>query len=352
MDRLADRIIERVNPSFYNDIYITRLTTKGGRGRLLGAINFAFSIVQLLFLIALRRVDVLHLNLAAYGSFYRKRIMAVIASQFAIPYVVHIHSGRFIEFWDEANKSRKHGINKFMRNSKQIVVLGSVYRDLVARHAPDCVHKVSVMPNSSPTRPTRSRQLEDLKKPLRIVFLGTLLPLKGIPQLLDAFANLKHRSDWVATLAGSAGLAEARARVKELGLDRHVSLPGWLVADQVDELLAESDMLVLPSFTEGQPMAIIEAFSWGLPVIATPINAIVDVVQHERNGLLVEPGDVDGLTEALSRLLDDDSLRLRLGAAALEDHVRYYSTESYVRRMTTLWHAAAATDSQRVRVVH
>jgi len=346
MDRLVDRVIERVNPTSLDDVAVCRLTTKGGGSKFVGAFYFAFAVLCLAAKGVLGRLDLVHLNLAAYGSFHRKRILAAITGFFGIPYVVHIHSGRFIEFWDEAGTGRERAINQFMRNSSQIIVLGQIYRELVERHAPDCLHKVKVMANATPERPAKLATLEDVKCPLEIVFLGVLTPLKGVPQLLEALANLKDRPDWKATLAGSDKSNETRDRVRELGLQDRVFLPGWVTPDQVDTLLSGSDFLVLASFTEGQPMSIIEAFSWGKPVVATPINAIVDVVRHEQNGLFVEPGDVEGLTVALKRLLDDHELRLRLGATALADHRAHYSTASYVKRLTALWREAGAKGSK------
>jgi glycosyltransferase involved in cell wall biosynthesis len=89
-------------------------------------------------------------------------------------------------------------------------------------------------------------------------------------------------------------------------------------------------------------MAIIEAFAAGIAVIATPVNAVVDVVQHERNGLFVTPGDADGIAAALLRLIDDPDLRRRLGAAGRQDHQVLYEETPYLARLAGIWRTARA----------
>jgi glycosyltransferase involved in cell wall biosynthesis len=103
-----------------------------------------------------------------------------------------------------------------------------------------------------------------------------------------------------------------------------VQIRSWLSPDEVAGLLAASQVLVLPSLHEGQPMAVLEAMAHGLCVVATDVGGIPDLVEDGTSGLLVPPGDVDRLTDALRRVVTDDTLRNRLADAA---HVR--ATENF-----------------------
>ena len=86
-------------------------------------------------------------------------------------------------------------------------------------------------------------------------------------------------------------------------------------------------MLALPSFVETLPMAVVEAFAYGVAVVATPLGAVPEVIAHERNGLLVPVGDAEALANALNQLIEDGALRRRLSDAARRDHAeRYEST--------------------------
>jgi glycosyltransferase involved in cell wall biosynthesis len=95
-----------------------------------------------------------------------------------------------------------------------------------------------------------------------------------------------------------------------------VSCPGWLDPERKAAALASSTIFILPSYAEGMPMALLEAMSWEMPVIATPVGGIPQVVENGVNGLLVAPGDIDGLAAAIRSLLEDTALCERLGAAA------------------------------------
>ena len=135
-----------------------------------------------------------------------------------------------------------------------------------------------------------------------------------------------------------------------LGLDQRVSVPGWISTAQRAELLDSSAMLVLPSYAENLPMVILEAFAHGVPVVATPVGAIPEVVIDGRNGRLVSPGDVEGLASAIAGLLQDPALRARMGSAARLDHAEKYEIGRYVQRLAAVWGEALSQSSPKAAV--
>jgi glycosyltransferase involved in cell wall biosynthesis len=96
-------------------------------------------------------------------------------------------------------------------------------------------------------------------------------------------------------------------------------------------------VFALPSYAEGMPMALLEAMSWGLPVVATPVGGVPQVIEHGVNGLLVAPGDIDGLAAALARLFDEPALRDSLGAAARRTIAARFSVETALARLGELY---------------
>lgn len=150
-----------------------------------------------------------------------------------------------------------------------------------------------------------------------VVFVGRLDPVKGVTLLLEAFAALRARHPGARlTVAGDGGIrARLEARAKALGLAEAVRFPGYLDEGQVADLLATADMLVLPSFAEGLPVVLMEALAARIPVIATQIAGVPELVEDGVTGLIVPPGDVVALEAAISRLLSDPDLRARMGAA-------------------------------------
>jgi len=142
-------------------------------------------------------------------------------------------------------------------------------------------------------------------------------------------------------VAGDGDVATFRSRVAELGLEERISLPGWLDPEAVEALLCRSHVLVLPSHAEGLPMSVIEAFSAGIPAVSSTVGGLEEVVRHEENGLVVTPGDVTGLVDALCRLHDDEPLRRKLADGALMTWREGHSIDRYAHRLAVIWWAAS-----------
>ena len=159
-------------------------------------------------------------------------------------------------------------------------------------------------------------------EPPTILYVGTLSRRKGLPDLIAALDRLRADglTDWqLEVVGGSAEVGsdegrevESSARAAGMG----ASLLGPLDAEKVRERLAAAQIFVLPSYLEGQPLALLEAMAAGLAVVATRVGANPDVIRDGVDGLLVEPGDPVALAAAIARLLTDPSLRSRLGTAA------------------------------------
>ena len=159
-----------------------------------------------------------------------------------------------------------------------------------------------------------------------VLFVGRLAAVKGVPLLLEAFARMRSNyPDACLTLVGDGPeRAALQAQAATLGLTDSAHFVGYRNEEEVAELLSEADMLVLPSFAEGLPVVLMEALASRIPVIATPVAGVSELIRDGETGLLVPPGDIDGLAKALDRLLGDPELCRRLGeagrAAVLERH--------------------------------
>jgi len=340
MDRLTQLVAQTIQCDPVESTTILVLTTKGKWGVIVGAFVFAYALARLAMLAKGRGVDVLHINVAAYGSAYRKIILARFAHWLGIPYVVHIHAGKFGEFWNGAPGSIADAIERFLTQSAAIIVLGRDFAHMITERLPTVRNKLQIVHNATPSRRTRPPQFAACAQ-VQVTCLGLLGARKNTAGLISALGRLADRPGWVATIAGDGEVEKARAQVRRLGLVDRVSIPGWIDQSAVQALLETTGIFVLPSFSEGLPMAILEAFSYGIAVVATPVNAIPDVVQHEKNGLLVPVGDLEALVAALSRLLDDAALRHRLGSQALRDHKERFTFEAYMRRIHAVWQMAA-----------
>ena len=164
-----------------------------------------------------------------------------------------------------------------------------------------------------------------------ILYQGRLGRRKGALDLLDAFAELCRRGHALARRArllysgigpDSAAVAE---RVRLLGLDDAYTELGYVPYDDVPAVYRRADLFASPTYSEGFSNTILEAMSAGLPIVSCHAVGVVDCLRDGENGLLVQPGDIPALADALGRLLDDAPLRRRLANCGFEEVHRLYS---------------------------
>lgn len=155
---------------------------------------------------------------------------------------------------------------------------------------------------------------------LTLGMLGRLSPWKGQHLFLEAFAEVFQGTDARAHLIGTAMFGEddyaagLHRQARELGIGDRVEFRGF--REDVWEELAQLDILVNASLAEGFGQAVLEGLAAGLSVVATASGGPAELISDGVNGLLVPPGEVEPLAEALARLRDDPELRARLGAEA------------------------------------
>jgi glycosyltransferase involved in cell wall biosynthesis len=261
------------------------------------------------------------------------------ARALGIPYVIHLHGSDYDAFWNRQPAFLRHRIRGIFEHAARVIVLGQMWRDVVAAAAPAAVGRIVVIPNATEApRLPRATSADGI----HILFLGRIGARKGVPQLVEALSRMTAVPGWRATLAGDGDVEATRQAVLKLGLTSRVSITGWIDAEGVEKLLATADMLALPSFAENLPVSVVEAMAAGLAVVATPVGAVEDIVIDGESGLLVPPGDVDALAAALTRLVIDPELRTRLGATARAVHRERLSPAPFARAILASWESAVS----------
>jgi glycosyltransferase involved in cell wall biosynthesis len=199
-------------------------------------------------------------------------------------------------------------------------------------------------------------------EPPTVLFVGVICRRKGLLELARAARALRDRGigDWELVVVGGQGPtpeAEYEQIVAEFsaaGLEHCLVGPEY--GEQIKSRLAQADIFVLPSFLEGQPIAIIEAMASGLAVVGTSIGAVPDLVRDGVEGRIVEPGDAGALADALGELILDRPARRRMAAAARLRAEQSHGLDRLSARLSALYRAvlageqlSAATDSVAVQ---
>lgn len=171
---------------------------------------------------------------------------------------------------------------------------------------------------------------------LIIGIIATLRSWKGHRYLLEAFAGLSDTATRLVIVGDGPQHEALRKQIAALGLENRVTMPG----NQRDVLpwLRAFDLFVLPSYAnEGVPQALLQAMLCSLPVVTTPVGSILEAVQHERTGLIVEPQQSAPLRFAMQRLLDDPDLREKLGGAARQHVSEHFTFSGMLDKMETIF---------------
>lgn len=172
--------------------------------------------------------------------------------------------------------------------------------------------------------------------PVRILFVGWLEIEKGVLELLEALRGLDTERQYSIDFVGDGALAqEAATLVRDWGLSERVRFRGWLTGPQVREALADADMFVLPSWEEGMPNAMIEAFAAKVAVVVTNVGGVPDVAVDGINALLIRPRNVHELRTAIARLIENDRLRMDLATAGFATAERRFGIDAAVAKLVS-----------------
>ncbi len=330
-------------PDVGPEIEMAFVATRGPHSILLSPFYLLGSMARLAAA-RLRRGPVLvHVSLASYGSTWRKLLLTGFCRLLGLPTILHLHGAIFDRFFASRSRPVRGLIRGMFRAAGHVLVLGAPWRDFVVGQVGVPAERVTMLPNAVPDPGPRPGRPADA--PCRILFLGRLGARKGVPELIAALAELqagRPGAHWHAVLAGDGDAAGYRRDAAAAGLAGRIDFPGWQDGPAAAALLAAADIFVLPSHAENLPVSVLEAASYGLPIVTTPVGAVPDHFSDGANALIVPPGEVAALAAALTRLVDDPALRRRLGDAARQTFLERFSIAAYRDRLVSIYRGLLA----------
>lgn len=288
--------------------------------------------------VSLARLDapLVHVQTASRASFWRKSIVCLMARAAGRPYILHVHGGEFMKFYErECRPPAQRYIRYILAHAALVIALSEQWRERLLTIAPTA--RVEVLPNGV-TLPDLAAVPDDGNREQTLLFVGDLNRAKGTYDLIRAFAHVAGRFPHLRLVCAGGGATQAvRQFAAQADIQHRVACPGWLGPERLRAELAKAAIFVLPSYAEGMPMALLEAMSWGLPVIATPVGGVPQVVHSDVNGILIAPGDIDGMAAAIARLMSNPMLRSALGAQARRTIESAYSLEAALERLAAIY---------------
>lgn len=247
------------------------------------------------------KVKILHIHHASKGSFLRKSLLVLIGKLFRKKVILHIHGGGFHNFYRNSKWLRPY-IRFILEHADAVACLSENWRKYYSTtftlRRLEVINNVIEDPSIRETSGNGS---------VNLLFLGHITEKKGVFDLLQVLGNnksdFKHRITF--TLGGIGDLERLNKTLAEYDFNGDVKFAGWVTGSKKAELLNDCDVYVLPSYNEGLPISILEAMSYGKPIISTNVGGIPEIVKPGFNGWLFQPGDQGALNNIIREVLDD-----------------------------------------------
>lgn len=255
--------------------------------------------------------DLVHIHTSEPPSALRKCLFMWWAKIWNKKVIVHFHA--FSP--DTTIRSKYRNIYKYLFDKADVViVLSNLWRDYV-NEVFHLEHKVKVVYNPC-TTDISDKQYSKRKQ---ILYAGTINARKGYADMIKAFALIaKEYPDWQIVFAGNGEIDQGKALAEKLGIAEQTIFLGWINGESKDRAFKEASIFCLPSYAEGFPMAVLDAWAYGLPVITTPVGGIPDIAQDGENLLLFNPGDIKALARQMKKMITDGNLRERISEQSIQ----------------------------------
>ncbi|MCX6829226.1 MAG: glycosyltransferase [candidate division Zixibacteria bacterium] len=250
------------------------------------------------------------------------------------PFIISVWGSDIVEF--PSNGLKRWGLRRILLAADYVTATSEFLKSQTLMLAPETASRIAVIPFGVEIPPARSpRQSAEV----RLIFMKAHQRKYGPDILLKALHLLSDRGKHIVlTMAGTGELTDdLKSMVHEFLLDDRVKFVGYIENDQVPSILAEHDIMVMPSLAESFGVAALEGAAVGLPVIASDVGGIPEVVEDGETGILVRPGDPESLAEAIMKLASDVELRKRMGKAGKEMVGRKYRWQASIDQMVQLY---------------
>ncbi len=302
------------------------------------------SLYKLVRLIASEKPDIVHTHTAKAGAIGR-----LAAWLMRVPVVIHTFHGHIFHSYFGKFVSRIfiELERMFAWLSDIIIVLSpSQYQDIVFNYRISRPGKTRIIRLgfrfSKDVSPEPGQMVWEKYKIDRqqaiIITVGRFVPIKNIRQVIRVSRWFKDNSEIPVhfLLVGDGELRnEIQEEIFKNGLEKSVTITGWV--NDLAKIYQSASMLLLTSHNEGTPVTIIEAGSWALPVVATAVGGVPDMITDGENGFLVAPENDSQMIEKINFLLRDERLRKRIGMNGRNRVLREYGIETLVRNITDLY---------------
>lgn len=288
-------------------------------------------IALLKFVKEVRHYEIVHINMASDSSLYRKIPFIYLTKLFRKKLIIHQHGGNFQEFYySQCGEIKRKFIKKTLEKADVFMVVAAYLRDIFKEIITE--EKLIVLSNAIEV----PKEFKDKHTGNKLLFLGRLCKEKGIRELLEAVSELKEEGQAVELYLGGVWVETELKEMADKYKDFIYQL-GWLGKEDKEKYLRECNIFVLPTYFEGLPMSLLEGMAYECACVASAVGGIPQVIDHNRNGILIKPKEKESLKEAIRCLLSDIELQKKLGKAGRQKVVQEFELYHNMEKLMNVY---------------
>lgn len=286
------------------------------------------------------RPHLVHIHTPSYWIFWENSFYVLASKIFRIKAILHIHGGAFDKFYNDQNFLIKNLVRIVMGIPEKIIALSSYWQNFL-RQTIGIKDNVVIINNgvvASRYVPPYTHKNEN-KNEVRVLFIGgTDAKRKGIYTLTKAILLVIQKvSNITFVFIGKSELENVEMLSKDLKIEEFVKILGQVSEEEKIFHFHSSDIFVLPTYSEGLPISLLEAMAAGLPIISTPVGGIPEVIDEGKNGFLIQPGDYKALAEKIVILAKDKKARQEMGKNNLHKIMDQYDQSIIIRKLSNVY---------------
>lgn len=260
----------------------------------------------LIFLIFNKNYKIIHIHGASKISFYRKYFIFIFLKYILKRKIIyHIHGGAYDKFYFTSNKVVKFFIKNMMEKSDSIICLSEYWKIYFSTTFK--LKDINILNNSIEI--PKKKVLNKDHNIINLLYLGKISKSKGIFDLIEVINENKEylNNKIILTIAGDEDTPSIDNLIMKYNINHIIKFIGWVEGQKKIDLLLYNDISILPSYHEGLPITLLEAMSYKMPIIATPVGGIPEILKDDYNGITIKAGEKESIFDSIVYFIDNKS---------------------------------------------
>lgn len=260
------------------------------------------------------------------------------------PYILHLRGGAYSKN-KQTPRFLKNLIKKSLNKAIKIIVLGDEEKNFIIDYYNIEQTKITVLPNCVKV-PEYKQKTIDKNTRINILYLGRIDKNKGLEEIIQALSGLSKDINYSFNIAGDGPDKDWFIVACKTKLKNKFIYKGIVYGKAKEKLLAESHIFLLPSYFEGLPNALLEAMSYGVVPIVTPVGSIPEVVKHKENGILVDKKNSTEIKNAIELIVFNNLIYYQLSQQSYKTIAENYSLNNYIIQLNKIYSISSKSSNK------